>query len=382
MERYRQAEKKSGESAQQETDAPTKAAYKMAIKAFWTTGDSWIVLRRPPSNQDAQSRVGPGKGASDESVPLSKRIRAGQNQIAMHERDLKAANERRAEHCGCSEELGTAPRKGRRHREGAAGATEPSGAAAQTSRSRSVTRRRLRTASRKLQTSTRQSARAEAAAKEAAARPANEAMELDEFGGLVDQEDPALDPTALVRIQASIDELLQAQTRGDPERLAVLAGADGQGRQLTGAKKRDRSKGSTSRRRTTEISIVTINGNFWTTHTEWKAHVGPRHLVLGQEHRLEAGRCDEEAGKLGRQGWRCGFSPAKRSALKAKTHLWLRRAGTLVAAPKHWGLEWVWSARGWQSNELQDQGRAHDGMGSHHGENHSLQCVLLPHWRS
>ena len=32
-------------------------------------------------------------------------------------------------------------------------------------------------------------------------------------------------------------------------------------------------------------------------------------------------------------------------------------AGTFVAAPKHWGLEWVWPARGWQSKELQDQGR-------------------------
>ena len=64
--------------------------------------------------------------------------------------------------------------------------------------------------------------KAEAAAKEAAARPTKEAMELDEFGGLDDQEDATLDPTAEARIQASIDELLQAQTRGDPGRLAVL----------------------------------------------------------------------------------------------------------------------------------------------------------------
>ena len=34
LERYRQAEKKSDESAQQETDAPSKAADKMAIRAF------------------------------------------------------------------------------------------------------------------------------------------------------------------------------------------------------------------------------------------------------------------------------------------------------------------------------------------------------------
>ena len=43
-------------------------------------------------------------------------------------------------------------------------------------------------------------------------------MELDEVGALDDRDDPA--PEA--RIQASIDELLQAQTRGDPVRLAVL----------------------------------------------------------------------------------------------------------------------------------------------------------------
>ena len=64
--------------------------------------------------------------------------------------------------------------------------------------------------------------KAEAAAKEAAARPTKEAMELDEFGSLDDQDDPTPDPTGEARIQASIDELLQAKTRGDPERLAVL----------------------------------------------------------------------------------------------------------------------------------------------------------------
>ena len=47
-------------------------------------------------------------------------------------------------------------------------------------------------------------------------------MELDEFGSLEDQDDATLDPTAKARRQASIDELLQAQTRGGPERLAVL----------------------------------------------------------------------------------------------------------------------------------------------------------------
>ena len=137
--------------------------------------------------------------------------------------------------------------------------------------------------------------KAEAAAKEAAARPTKEAMELDEFGSLDDQDDPTPD----------------------------------------------------------QISVVTTIVNFWTTHA------GPRHLVLGQEHRLEAGRCEEEAGKLERQGWLCSFSPAKRNPLKTKSESSLATsAGTFVAAPKHWELEWVWPARGWQSKELQThQGR-------------------------
>ena len=61
LERNRQAEKKS-ESAQQETDAPTKAAYKKGDQSPWRPADDWIIRRRPPANQDAQSRIGPGKG--------------------------------------------------------------------------------------------------------------------------------------------------------------------------------------------------------------------------------------------------------------------------------------------------------------------------------
>ena len=76
--------------------------------------------------------------------------------------------------------------------------------------------------------------------------------------------------------------------------------------------------GSAARRRKTgkiEISIVTVNANFWTTHRELMAREGPQHLVLGQEHRLEAARCDEESAKLDHEGWRCGCTPAKRNAV-------------------------------------------------------------------
>ena len=159
--------------------------------------------------------------------------------------------------------------------------------------------------------------------------------------------------------QASIDDLLQAQTRSAqtgwqyfrhkwPETSAHQC------------RRRSRSKVSINRRRVAEISIVTVNGNFWTTRREWMVHVGPRHLVLGQEHPLEAGRCEEEAGKLERQGWHCGFSPVKRNLfLKTKSESSLATsAGTFVAAPRHWRMEWAWPARSWQSIELQAyQGR-------------------------
>ena len=45
-------------------------------------------------SQAIKAELDQAKAASDESVPLSEWIRAGQNQIAMHERDLKAARKR------------------------------------------------------------------------------------------------------------------------------------------------------------------------------------------------------------------------------------------------------------------------------------------------
>ena len=93
LERYRQAEKKS-ESAQQETDAPTKAAYKMAVKYFGQLQTTGLFADDHPAIKTLKAGLDQAKAASDESVPLSKRIRAGQNQIAMHEKDLKAANDR------------------------------------------------------------------------------------------------------------------------------------------------------------------------------------------------------------------------------------------------------------------------------------------------
>ena len=92
--------------------------------------------------------------------------------------------------------------------------------------------------------------------------------------------------------------------------------------------------GSTTRRRKAEVSIAAVSANFWTMHREWMAHVGPRQLVLGQEHRLEASRCEEEAEKLEREGWRCGFTPANRNAVRSKSQFSMATsAGTFVAVP-------------------------------------------------
>ena len=57
----------------------------------------------------------------------------------------------------------------------------------------------------------RKSARQRLVAKVAAARPTKKELEINEFGGLDDKDDPTME----ARIQASIDQLLQAQTRGD-----------------------------------------------------------------------------------------------------------------------------------------------------------------------
>ena len=69
------------------------------------------------------------------------------------------------------------------------------------------------------------------------------------------------------------------------------------------------------------------------------AHEEPRHLVLRQEHRLEASRCEEEAGNFERQGWLCVFFTLEAQRFEDKVRV--LAAGTFVAAPKYWELEWV-----------------------------------------
>ena len=82
---FRQTAKKAEEASQQEGDAPSKAACKLAMKAFGQLQTAGLFSDDHPATRSLTVVLDKAKTASDESVPLSKRIRAGQNQIGMHE---------------------------------------------------------------------------------------------------------------------------------------------------------------------------------------------------------------------------------------------------------------------------------------------------------
>ena len=107
-------------------DAPPEAASKLAINGVWTTA-AGLFLDDHPAIRSIQAEVDQARAASDESVPLSKRIRAGHNQIVMHERDLKAARERveEAERNIVAARKSLAPSQGGKRRGGAARAKGP-----------------------------------------------------------------------------------------------------------------------------------------------------------------------------------------------------------------------------------------------------------------
>ena len=176
-------------------------------------------------------------------MPLSKRIRAGQNQIAMHERDLKAAKERveEAERNLVSAQSGLEQSQAKAmeiekalqerkahleqlHRQAAAEASRgpeatpldailPDDLTEHLSKhwppGTDVTFQRvmdLYLESRK------------AAIKDAGETGPKQGMDVDEFGELDDE----IVPRTEERIQAQFDELLQAQARGESEKLAEL----------------------------------------------------------------------------------------------------------------------------------------------------------------
>ena len=119
---------------------------KMTIKAFGQLQTAGLFSDDHRAIKSLKAELDKAKAAGDESVPLSKRIRAGQNQVAMHERHLKAANERVEEAEQSIVAAQQSLEQHRAHREGAAGATEPPGTSTPTSCSRSVPRSGGRTA--------------------------------------------------------------------------------------------------------------------------------------------------------------------------------------------------------------------------------------------
>ena len=74
VERLQQATKKPEESSQQETDAPSKAAHKMAIKAFGQLQTAGLFPDDHSAIKTLKAELDQAKAASDESVLLSKRI--------------------------------------------------------------------------------------------------------------------------------------------------------------------------------------------------------------------------------------------------------------------------------------------------------------------
>ena len=82
----RQVVKQPEEQSQQESDAPAKVAYKHAIQGLGKLRMAGLFSVDHPAIRTIRAEL-----------DQAKRIRAGQNQIAMHERDLKAAKEREEE---------------------------------------------------------------------------------------------------------------------------------------------------------------------------------------------------------------------------------------------------------------------------------------------
>ena len=94
LEQLRQAVKKPEELSQQGNEAPAKMAYKQAIQGPGKLQTAGLFPEDHPAIRSIRAELDQEKAASDESVPLSRRVRSGQNQIAMHEIDFKAAKER------------------------------------------------------------------------------------------------------------------------------------------------------------------------------------------------------------------------------------------------------------------------------------------------
>ena len=176
-------------------------------------------------------------------MPLSKRIRAGQNQIAMHEGDLKAAKERVEEaerHLVAAQsgleqsrakalEIDKALQERRTHlehlhRQAAAEASRgpeatPLDAVLPDDLTEHLSKHWPPEAGVTFQRATDLYLEArKTATRDAVETGPKQGMDVDEFGRLDDEDEPITEE----RFQSSVGELLQAQTRGESEKLAEL----------------------------------------------------------------------------------------------------------------------------------------------------------------
>ena len=203
LEQLRQQSQKSEGSSQQETDAPSKAAYKSAIRALGQLQTAGLVPEDHPANKSLKAEVDQAKAASEESVPLSKRIRAGQNQKETSKRPTSVCRKPNKtsllpkksleQHRAKVENIEKALQERRNHlehlhRQAAAEASHGAEAThLEIMFPDGITKHLPQDSKDSLKMAAdlyEEERKAEAAAKEAAARSAKEGMEVDEFGGL------------------------------------------------------------------------------------------------------------------------------------------------------------------------------------------------------
>ena len=274
---------------------PTRAAYKMAGKYFGQLQTTGVFADDHPAIQMVKAGLDQAKAASDESVPLSMRIRAGQNQIAMHERDLKAANGRVLEteqsilaaqqsleqHRAKVLEFEKSLQERRNHleqlhRQAAAEASHgpeatqlqvlvPDGINKHLPQKAKDSLKKAADLRRNAKQRQQQKRRPHVRRKKRWSWTSSETSRTERLQRL----------TPLLRHESTKSCRLKSEATQRDWQSCGRKWLEISARRFP---RRDRSKGSARRKRTSEISIVTIYGNFWTTHAEWMAQVGPRHL--------------------------------------------------------------------------------------------------------
>ena len=361
-------QKKSEESSQPETDAPSKAAYKMAIKDFGQLQTAGLFPDDHPAIRSLRAELDHVKAVSAESVPFSKRIRAGQNQVAMHESELKTANERVEEaalsivaaqqsleqHRAKVEDVEKALQERRNqlehlHRQAAAEASHGAEATQlEVMFPDGITQHLPQEAKDILKRATNSARQRQRQRKQLHNQPRK--------GWRSMSSEAWTTRMTLPRKHGSKRALMSCcrPRQGETPKDWQYCGQKWPETSAHQCRRRSRSKGSTADGRprspslqTTGTSGLQSGWHKWGRDTwccGWSTGWKPADVER------KRGSSNAEAGG--------GFSPAKRHALKTKSESSLATsAGVSVAALKHWGLEWVWPVRSWQSKELQ----AHQG---------------------